>query len=116
MSQITVRGVSGGAIPIKFDPDEMTTIYNHLLDITDELKSNVEPNIIQLGELNFYEAGNAIKAISVYGEANEKIMDLYDNYFRASTLVTDILNQMIETDHVLAAQINEKIGGVIGWT
>lgn len=107
---IVTLDTGGGAPQIIIDPDEITTIYNHLLDIITELETNVEPNTRFLGQANFYEAGKAMKAIEVYAEANDKIMDLYDNYLRASTLVVDILNQMIAADQAIAEQIIAKLG------
>lgn len=96
---------------IAINPDEITTIYNQLLEIITELESNVTPNVEKLSQLNYYTDGKAKKAMEVYAEANEKVLDLQDNYMRASTLVIDILNTMIETDAKLAEQIIAKLGG-----
>lgn len=111
MSQAAMMHDGGGGAPrITVDPDEITTIYNYLQDIITELESQVEPNIIKLSELNFYTAGKAKEAMDAYADANEKIMDLYDNYVRISTIVVDILNKMIETDEAIAEQIIAKLG------
>lgn len=102
-------GSGGGGIHINVQPDEITSVFNQLQAIITELESNVTPNIKKLGELNFYQAGKAKQAMGVYTEANEKFMDLYDNYVRASTLVIDVLNTMIETDQAIAEQIIAKL-------
>jgi mevalonate kinase len=101
----------GGAPKITVDPEEITTIHNQLQNIISELASKVEPNIMKLGELNFYTAGKAKEAMDAYADANEKIMELYDNYVRASTLVIDTLVKMVETDEEIAKQIFEKLEG-----
>jgi hypothetical protein len=37
-------------------------------------------------------------------------MDLHDNYSRASALVIDILNTMMQADQAIAEQIIAKLG------
>lgn len=111
MVEIAKGAVGGGSAAgnITINPDEITSIYNQLQAIITELESNVTPNIKKLGEINYYEAGKAKEAMEVYAEANEKVMDLYDNYVRASTLVIDVLNKMIQTDEAVAQQIIAKL-------
>ncbi|CDQ40390.1 MULTISPECIES: hypothetical protein [Virgibacillus] len=106
---IATSGSGGGGAQINVHPDEITTIYNQLQAIIAELESSVTPNIQKLGEIDYYQAGKAKPAMEVYAEANEKLMDLYDNYVRASTLVIDVLNTMIETDQAIAEQIIAKL-------
>ncbi|MFA9457725.1 hypothetical protein ACERJO_13265 [Halalkalibacter sp. AB-rgal2] len=102
MAHLPARGASVG---ITVDPDVITSVYSQLDDIIIELESEALPAIKELGRLRFYEAGEAIEAMEVYPEANEKFQDLLDNYMRASTLVVDILVTMIETDEAIAEQI-----------
>ncbi|MCM3603316.1 hypothetical protein M3175_21590 [Robertmurraya korlensis] len=106
-----VEGGGGGSSKlININPDEMTTIFKYLDKILNELESNAAPNIEKLGNLNYYTEGKAKKTMEVYAEANQKVMDLYDNYTRASTLVVDILNTMMEADAAIAEQIIAKLG------
>ncbi|GAF65115.1 hypothetical protein [Alkalihalobacillus trypoxylicola] len=102
---------SGATSGITIKPDEITSIYNQLLDIISELETNTRPSIEKLASTKFYEAGRAEGAMATaYVDANEKFNDLYDNYVRASTLVIDTLNTMIETDEAIAKQIFEAMG------
>ncbi|MFB6468427.1 hypothetical protein ACE38V_16760 [Cytobacillus sp. Hz8] len=105
-----VMGDGGSELLINVNPDEITTVFKYLEKILTELESNAAPNIEKLGNLEFYTAGKAMTAMEVYPEANEKILDLYDNYFRASTLVLDILNTMITVDETLAKEVIAKLG------
>ncbi|MEN1967627.1 hypothetical protein WMZ97_06050 [Lentibacillus sp. N15] len=112
MVQLAVSGAGAGAgagVTIDISPDEITTIYNQLQDIITELESNTTPNIEKLGKLNFYKAGKAKESMEVFADANEKLNDLYENYVRASTLVIDVLNKMIEADQAVAEQIIAKL-------
>ncbi|MDS9473270.1 hypothetical protein [Sporosarcina pasteurii] len=107
---VAIDNGGGGAAPlIEINPDEITTIYNHLQEIITELESNVVPNVEKIGELNYYTAGKAEKAMEVYAEANTKILELQDHYVRASTLVIDILNTMLQTDAEVAEKIIAKL-------
>lgn len=112
MSKLMVMGSVGvgSASQITINPDEITTIYKGLVEIITELESNVTPNVEKLGQLKYYTEGKAKKAMEVYAEANEKVLELQDNYARASTLVIDILNTMVQTDADVANQIIEKLG------
>lgn len=103
-------GGGGSASLINVNTDEMTTIFTYLQEIITELESNAASSIEKLGNIDFYTEGKAKKTMEVYAEANEKIMDLYDNYSRASTLVIDILNTMMEADQEIAEQIIAKLG------
>ncbi|SDZ50521.1 hypothetical protein SAMN05421736_11523 [Evansella caseinilytica] len=96
---------------ILVNADEITTITAHLLKIIFELEENATPNIEKLGRLKYYEAGKAEKAMEVYKEANEKMLDLYNNYCRASSLVFEILEVMMELDETIAEKIAAKLGG-----
>ncbi|NMD71591.1 hypothetical protein HHO41_14910 [Bacillus sp. DNRA2] len=102
------HGGTGGA-KILVNPDEITTIYNYLQEILTELKTNAEPNIQKLSNLDFYTDGKAMEVMKVYHEANEKVMDLSDQYIRASSLVIDILNTMMKADNEIAQQIIAKL-------
>ncbi|QTN00539.1 MULTISPECIES: DUF5344 family protein [Bacillaceae] len=110
MHKAAAMGSTGvGGAKINVNPDEITSIFNQLESIISELESNATPYIKKLGELDYYKAGKAKEAMEAYDEANEKFMDLYDNYVRASTLVIDVLNTMIETDQAIAEQIIAKL-------
>jgi len=100
----------GSSLLINVNPDEMTTIFTFLQAIITELETNAAPNIEKLGSLDYYTEGKAKKAMEVYAEANQKVMDLYDNYSRAAALVIDILNTMMQTDEAIAEQIIAKLG------
>ncbi|MEH7272504.1 hypothetical protein [Neobacillus vireti] len=101
---------SGSSELININPDEMTTIFTLLQGIIIELETNAAPNIKKLENLSYYTAGKAKKTMEVYAEANQKVMDLYDNYSRAGTLVVDILNKMIQADEEIAEKIIAKLG------
>ncbi len=103
-------GGGGSSQLININPDEMTSIYKFLQEIITELETNATPNIEKLGNLDYYSEGKAKKAMEVYAEANQKVMDLYDNYSRAATLVIDILNTMMQADEAIAEQIIAKLG------
>lgn len=105
-----VDGGGGSSLLININPDEITTIFKLLQGIITELETNAIPNIEKLGSIDYYTEGKAKKTMEVYGEANQKVMDLYDNYSRAATLVVDILNTMIQTDEAIAEQIIAKLG------
>ncbi|MCM3118338.1 hypothetical protein M3610_24305 [Neobacillus sp. MER 74] len=100
----------GSSLLINVNPDEMTTIFTFLQAIITELETNAAPNIEKLGSLDYYTEGKAKKAMEVYAEANQKVMDLYDNYSRAAALVIDILNTMMQADEAIAEQIIAKLG------
>lgn len=112
MSKLMALGSLGvGSAPqITINPDEIATIYKSLVEIMTELESNVTPNVEKLGQLKYYTEGKAKKAMEVYAEANEKVLELQDNYARASTLVIDILDTMVQTDADVAEQIFAKLG------
>lgn len=101
---------SGSSLLINVNPDEMTTIYKALQEILTELETHAAPAIKKLSSTHFYTEGKAMKAMEVYPQANEKVMDLYNHYTRAASLVTEILNTMIETDEAIAEQIIAKLG------
>ncbi|PKR82663.1 hypothetical protein [Heyndrickxia camelliae] len=105
-----LAGDGGSGVLISMDPDELTTIIQYLKKISEELQQNAVPNIEKFGNLEYYTAGKAKKAMEVYPKANEKILDLVENYERASSLVYDILIKMIQTDQTIAEQIIAKLG------
>ena len=105
-----LKADGGGSNLININPDEITTIYRLLQGIITELETNAAPNIEKLVNLDYYHEGKAKKAMEVYAEANQKVMDLHDNYSRAATLVIDILNTMIQADETIAEQIIAKLG------
>ncbi|WP_160724837.1 hypothetical protein [Bacillus sp. USDA818B3_A] len=105
-----LKADGGGSSLININPDEITTIFQLLQGIIIELETNAAPNIEKLGNLDYYQEGKAKKAMEVYAEANQKVMDLHDNYTRAATLVIDILNTMIQADEAIAEQIIAKLG------
>lgn len=94
---------------ISISPEEMTAIVKQLDEIMTELQSNALPAIETLKNLEFYKEGKAIEAIQAYPEAINKFMELSDNYGRASTLVFDTLQTMIETDEQIAQRIIEAL-------
>jgi uncharacterized protein YukE len=100
----------GSSLLININPDEMTTIFTFLQDIITELETNATPSIEKLANIDYYTEGKAKKAMDVYAEANQKVMDLYDNYSRAAALVIDILNTMMQADEAIAEQIIAKLG------
>jgi len=100
----------GSSLLININPDEMTTIFTFLQAIITELETNALPNIEKLGNIDYYTEGKAKKTMEVYAEANQKVIDLYDNYSRAATLVIDILNTMMQADEAIAEQIIAKLG------
>lgn len=110
MAIVNDGGSNSSSQLINIDPDEITTIYKLLLGIIMELETNATPNIEKLGNLHYYTAGKAKKSMEVYADANKKVLDLYDNYSRAGTLVIDILNTMIQADEAIAEQIIAKLG------
>lgn len=108
MLEAAAEGGSGTLIDV--NPDEIATIVNYLNDIIKELETNAAPNIKKLGNLHYYVEGKAKKTMEVYGEANEKVMDLYDHYCRSASLVVDILTTMVKTDKAIAEQVIAKLG------
>jgi|SRR5690625_4922695 len=105
MTDAVRTSAAGGGTTINVRADELTSIFTKMEDIITELESNAVPNINRLSELNYYEEGKAKEAMEVYAEANQKMLDLFDNYTRASSLVIDVLNSMIEADEEIAEQI-----------
>ena len=106
-----VMDAGGGGLLIETRADELTDIYQQLIGIMAELEKNAVPNILKLTEVKFYTAGKAMDTMEAFPKANARIQDLYDHYTRASTLVTEILQTMIETDEALAERIITKLGG-----
>lgn len=109
MANVERLSTAGSGTTINVRADELTSVFLKLEEIITELESGALPNISKLGELNFYEEGKAKEAMEVYAEANQKMVDLFDNYMRASTLVIDTLNQMMETDQAIAEQIIARL-------
>lgn len=104
-------GGGGSSQMVLMNPDELMEVITYLNEIFTEIETRALPNIEKLGNVKFYTDGKAKEAMEVYAEANIKIQDLFDHYYRASSLVFDILNTMIQTDSALAEQIRAKFGG-----
>jgi len=109
MSKPHVMATGGGGTQIQISVDEITLIYQQLESILTEFESNILPDIENLSACNFYQSGKAKKAMDAFPEANEKIMEIYTHYARASTLVIDTLNTMMEADETIAREIIEKL-------
>jgi hypothetical protein len=109
MADIVRTSAVGSGTAINVRADELTSIYTKLEGIITELESNAVPNISRLSELDYYEEGKAKEAMEVYAEANQKMLDLFDNYMRASALVIDVLNTMMEADQAIAEQIIARL-------
>ncbi len=104
-------GGGGSSLKVLMNPDELMEVITYLNDIFTEIETKAMPNIEKLGSLKFYTDGKAKEAMEVYAEANLKVQDLFDHYYRASSLVFDILETMVQTDSALAEQIWAKFGG-----
>lgn len=109
MHELVSSGFGTGA-HITVNPDEMVTICNYIHEIIAELENNAAPNIKKLCETHFYTEGIAKRTMAVYPKANKKVLDLYDHYSRAATLVDHILAVMIQTDKNIAEKIFAKLG------
>src|SRR5690625_527828 len=109
MANLHTLDAGGGGVKININVDEITSIYQKMEAILVEFENNIFPADEQIGNLNFYEAGKAKKAMEVYKEANAKVTEIYNHYDRASTLVIDTLNQMMAADREIALQIIEKL-------
>ena len=103
-------GGGGSGKTVLMNPDELVEVITYLEEIFTEIETKALPNIEKLGNLKFYTDGKAKDTMEVYAEANMKIQDLFDHYYRASSLVYDILNTMVQTDSDLAKQIAAKLG------
>ena len=103
-------GGGGSGKTVLMNPDELVEVITYLEKIFTEIETKALPNIEKLGNLKFYTDGKAKETMEVYAEANMKLQDLFDHYYRASSLVYDILNTMIQTDSDLAKQIAAKFG------
>lgn len=99
----------GGAAKIEISVDDITLIFKQIESILNEFETTIVPNIEQLKGCHFYTSGKAQKAMDVFQEANEKTMEVYTHYSRASTLVIETLNKMIEMDEAIAMQIFEGL-------
>ena len=110
MANAHLASTGGGSVPINIEADEITSMYQQLESILIEFESNVLPNVEQLGDSQFYTAGKAKEAMDVYHEANTKVMEIYNHYERASMLVIETLNDMMEADAAIASQIIGKLG------
>ncbi|NRD77652.1 hypothetical protein HPT25_09350 [Bacillus sp. BRMEA1] len=101
---------ASSSLLIHVNPDEMTAIYKALQQIITELETNAAPAIKKLCNIHYYTEGKAMKTMEVYPKANQKVGDLYSHYTRAASLVTEILNTMMELDNDIAEQIMAKLG------
>jgi len=104
-----LASTGGGAVPINIEADEITSMFQQLETILIEFETNVMPNVEELGDLEFYTAGKAKKAMDAYQDANAKVMEIHSHYKRASMLVIETLNEMMAADAMVAAQIIGKL-------
>ncbi|MBF2476204.1 hypothetical protein IA829_09765 [Listeria seeligeri] len=104
MAQQTMGG-AGAASTIDINPDDMTHIANELLAIANEFEDTINPAIKQLKANKYLTKGKAKKAMEKVPEANERVMELQDQYNMASSVVFDVLQTMIDADQDIAEKI-----------
>lgn len=102
-------GVGGGAPKIEMSAAEITNLFNQLQRIVVELETNALSQIDNIDRTTFYKAGKAQAAINVHTDANNKIIELYNHYQRAQTLLMETLEKMIVADQAIASQIIERL-------
>lgn len=101
-------GAGGGTADISISVDEISTIYNKIQKINNELEK-LGKSTASIASITFYEEGKAKKALEVYEKANKKAMDLYDNYAQIANLVAHTINVMREQDESLGQEFFEKL-------
>ncbi|CAC95291.1 TPA: hypothetical protein ACSK7M_001719 [Listeria innocua] len=104
MAQQTMGG-AGAASTIDINPDEMTHIAKELLAIANEFEGVIKPAINQLKANKYLTKGKAKKAMDKVPKANERVMELQDQYNMASSVVFDILQTMVDADRDIAEKI-----------
>ncbi|MBF2429348.1 hypothetical protein [Listeria welshimeri] len=104
MAQLTTDG-TGAASTIEINPDEMTHIAKELLAIAKEFEGVIKPALNQLKGNKYLTEGEAKKAMDKVPKANERVMELQDQYNMASSVVFDILQSMIDADRDIAEKI-----------
>ncbi|MBC1521687.1 hypothetical protein ACSMFR_12690 [Listeria aquatica] len=104
MAQQAFSG-AGGSGTISINPDELTHIANELMAIANEFESVIAPAIKNINQQNYVTAGKAKKAMKKVSDANDRVLELQDHYSRASSLVFETLNAMIQADQ----EVGEKI-------
>ncbi|EUJ33937.1 hypothetical protein MFLO_01925 [Listeria floridensis FSL S10-1187] len=98
---------------ITINPEEMTHIAKDLLAIAGEFEHVIGPAINTLKSANYVTAGDAKKTMESVPDANERVLELRDHYERSSTLVFQILNEMVQADEKIGQEIAAalNIGG-----
>ncbi|WP_099223942.1 hypothetical protein [Listeria costaricensis] len=104
MAQQAVSGPGAGST-IDINPDELTHIANELIAIADEFESIIKPAVKSLKSNKYLTEGAAKKAMDKVPKANERVLELEDHYNRASTLVFETLESMIQADEAIGQQI-----------
>ncbi|MBF2347155.1 hypothetical protein [Listeria seeligeri] len=104
MAQLTMGG-AGAASTIDINPDDMTHIANELLAIANEFEETIKPEIKKLKDNKYLTKGQAKKAMDKVPKANERVMELQDQYNMASSVVFDVLQTMIDADQDIAEKI-----------
>ncbi|AIS61318.1 hypothetical protein [Listeria ivanovii] len=104
MAQLAMGG-PGAASTIDINPDEMTHIANELLAIANEFEGTIKPAIKELKANKYLTKGKAKSAMEKVPKANERVMELQDQYNMASSVVFDILQTMIDADRDIAEKI-----------
>ncbi|MBC1934070.1 hypothetical protein VL806_14900 [Listeria seeligeri] len=104
MAQLTMGG-AGAASTIDINPDDMTHIANELLAIANEFEETIKPEIKKLKDNKYLTKGQAKKAMDKVPKANERVMELEDQYNMAASVVFDVLQTMIDADQEIAEKI-----------
>ncbi|EIT83779.1 hypothetical protein A374_18856 [Fictibacillus macauensis ZFHKF-1] len=94
---------------IVIDQDELVHIFKLTQAIQKEIESKMTPSLKKIRESRYYLDGKASKAMEVYDDANERITELNEHYYRAFSLINQTLETMMALDHKLA----EKIGQLL---
>ncbi|MBC1542419.1 hypothetical protein [Listeria seeligeri] len=104
MAQLTMGG-AGAASTIDINPDDMTHIANELLAIAKEFEETIKPEIKKLKDNKYLTKGQAKKSMDKVPKANERVMELEDQYNMAASVVFDVLQTMIDADQEIAEKI-----------
>lgn len=104
MAQLTMGG-AGAASTIDINPDDMTHIANELLAIANEFEETIKLEIKKLKDNKYLTKGQAKKVMDKVPKANERVMELQDQYNMASSVVFDVLQTMIDADQDIAEKI-----------